>query len=232
MDTPLWTRISRVNSFNHRELDGEDICLFLHTRETHQYGEIDQWSYAYQTIENFKISPVALQNNPARRRYKEQAVQTITNDLAMLFRDANPRARFLLVPAVTSKSRTDPNYDDRLVKVCSTVASRFPNVDSFELLSISRTIASAHTGAGTRNVNAFSRILSLIRQSQSGITPVCLSLTTLYPVAPTSKLANWLYKEPMGTTFSSKGSFGREQLHGAKAKACNRLLKISLSIFA
>ena len=154
MDTPLWTRISRVNSFNHRELDGEDICLFLHTRETHQYGEIDQWSYAYQTIENFKISPVALQNNPARRRYKEQAVQTITNDLAMLFRDANPRARFLLVPAVTSKSRTDPNYDDRLIKVCSTVASRFPNVDSFELLSISRTIASAHTGAGTRNVNA------------------------------------------------------------------------------
>lgn len=160
MDTPLWTRISRVNSFNHRELDGEDICLFLHTRETHQYGEIDQWSYAYQTIENFKISPVALQNNPARRRYKEQAVQTITNDLAMLFRDANPRARFLLVPAVTSKSRTDPNYDDRLVKVCSTVASRFPNVDSFELLSISRTIASAHTGAGARNVNAlFSNIV-------------------------------------------------------------------------
>lgn len=160
MDTPLWTRISRVNSFNHRELDGEDICLFLHTRETHQYGEIDQWSYAYQTIENFKISPVALQNNPARRRYKEQAVQTITNDLTMLFRDANPRARFLLVPAVTSKSRTDPNYDDRLIKVCSTVASRFPNVDSYELLSISRTIASAHPGAGTRNVNAlFSNIV-------------------------------------------------------------------------
>lgn len=160
MDTPLWTRISRVNSFNHRELDGEDICLFLHTRETHQYGEIDQWSYAYQTIENFKISPVALQNNPARKRYKKQAVQTITNDLAMLFRDANPRARFLLVPAVTSKSKTDPNYDDRLIKVCSTVASRFPNVDSFELLSISRTIASAHTDAGTRNVNAlFSNIV-------------------------------------------------------------------------
>lgn len=40
------------------------------------------------------------------------------------------------------------------------VASRFPNVDSFELLSISRTIASAHTGAGTRNVNAlFSNIV-------------------------------------------------------------------------
>ena len=224
MDTPLWTRISRVNSFNHRELDGEDICLFLHTRETHQYGEIDQWSYAYQTIENFKIPPVALQNNPARRRYKEQAVQTITNDLAMLFRDANPRARFLLVPAVTSKSRTDPNYDDRLVKVCSTVAS---NCCRFLEPSLQPTPA-----LGQETSTPFSRILSLIRQSQSRITPVCLSLTTLYPVAPTSKLANWLYKEPMGTTFSSKGSFGREQLHGAKAKACNRLLKISLSIFA
>lgn len=143
-----------MNSFNHRELDSEDICFFLHTRETHQYNEIEQWSYAYQTIENFKISPTALQNTPARRQYKERAVQAITDDLARLFRDSDPRARFLLVPAVTSKSKADPNYDDRLVRVCSMVAGRFPNVDWFEMLSTSRTIASAHTGAGTRDVSA------------------------------------------------------------------------------
>ncbi len=153
MDTPFWTRIDRLNSFNHRELGSKDICFFLHTRETHRYNEIEQWSYAYQTIENFKISPAALQSNPTRKQYKERAVQTIADDLERLFRYVNPDSRFLLVPAVTSKSKEDQNYDDRLVRVCSMVATRFPNVDSFEMLSAYRTIASAHTGAGTRNVN-------------------------------------------------------------------------------
>lgn len=154
MPAPLWTRIGKVNSFNHRELEPDDVCLFLHTRETHAYGEIEQWSYPYRTVENFKISPHALSAKPARRKYKEEAVRIVADDLAMLFRDSDPYTKLLLVPAVTSKAKSDPNYDDRLPRVCEMVASRFPNVDWVELLSARQTIASAHTGDGTRDVDA------------------------------------------------------------------------------
>lgn len=153
MVTPFWTRIDRVNSFNHRALESSDVCLFLYTREKHAYGEIDQWSYAYRTVENFKISPKALASNPARRKYKEGAIRTVANDLKRLFQAANQDARFLLVPAVTSKSRTDPDFDDRLIRVCSMVANRFPNVDSVEMLSMRQTMEPAHTGSGTRNAD-------------------------------------------------------------------------------
>lgn len=148
-----WTLIGCVNDFGHRELTEDDTCFFLYEREVLKRDERGQASHAYRTIANFKISPTALKSNPARRKYKAQAIDTIVDDLYGFLAGVDPTHRILLVPAVTSKSSDDPDFDDRLIQVCSRVAARIPNMDSIELLTIDHTVGAAHLRKGPRRVD-------------------------------------------------------------------------------
>ncbi len=151
-----WSWISRIDYECHRFVDPDDACAYKMIRERHRDGDRG-YSRAYSTITNFKISPALKESNPARYRYKIEAIKTISDDVAALFdENASRAARYLLVPAVTSKPRCHSLYDDRLELVCASVAERFPFVDFARILDIDCEIDSAHRG-GTRDVDEICR---------------------------------------------------------------------------
>lgn len=99
-----------------------------------------------------RYPPSLKESNPARYRYKIEAIKAISDDVAALFdENASRTMRYLLIPAITSKPRGHASYDDRLESVCANVAERFSFVDSACILDIDREISIAHRG-GTRDV--------------------------------------------------------------------------------
>lgn len=148
-----WSRITRIDNRNHRHLDNNDICLFLHTMETHGYDEMDRWSDTYRTIHDFKANPVKARESRAYMKRKQRAMERIAADLISFFtsRDRLPEMRFLLIPAVTSKPEGHPEHDDRLLKVCRSIAESTSSVTCADILSVDGELASSHSSAGTRH---------------------------------------------------------------------------------
>ena len=143
--------ISRIDYGCHRFIDSDDACAYKMVRERHRDGD-SGYSRAYSTVANFKIPPSLKESNPARYRYKIEAIKAISDDVAALFdENASRTMRYLLIPAITSKPRGHASYDDRLESVCANVAERFSFVDSACILDIDREISIAHHG-GTRDV--------------------------------------------------------------------------------
>ena len=147
-----WSRVTGIDWDNHRCLDPDDVCLFYETREHHQPGDSpSSWSFAYRIIMNFK-KPPSRKEKP-EWRYKEEAIGIISNDLSALLRSLNLGNRYLLVPAITSRCKSDPEYDDRLIMVCRSAAEGIGNVECRELLLARRTVTSSSKG-GDRSVRA------------------------------------------------------------------------------
>lgn len=145
-----WQSITSISSANHRFLEKEDLCMYLMTRESHSREERPaQYSEAYQKVANLKITRSDLRANPYRSRHKEAAIGQFSNDLCGLF--AQSEASFVLVPAVTSKAESDPDFDDRIVRVCNAVAERLAQVRCEPVLSLKSSIPSASRSYGRRD---------------------------------------------------------------------------------
>lgn len=148
-----WQTINKIGAFNHRCLEPDDSCMFLMVREHHEkHDPISSWSKPYSLIKNLKIKPSELKQNPARRRYKESAIDLFAMDLGRLL-SQSPN-RLAIVPAVTSRRKDDADYDDRLVKVCSLASASLPNVDCWDIFDLVASVPSASGEGGTRNPNA------------------------------------------------------------------------------
>lgn len=145
-----WQSITSISYANHRFLEREDLCLYLMTREHHPLDEQSpRYSEAFQKVANFKITLSELRMKPYRAKYKEEAVDRFSSDLCGLF--AQSAASFVLIPAVTSKVEQDPDFDDRLVRVCENVARRLPQVRCERVLSLKSSIPSASRSYGRRD---------------------------------------------------------------------------------
>lgn len=161
-----WSRVTGIDWNNHRCLEPNDACLFYETREHHRPGDDpSSRSFAYSTIMNFK-KPPSRKSKP-EWYYKEKAIETISGDLSALLRSLDPGSRYLLVPAVTSRCEGDPEYDDRLVRVCQAASEGLGNVDLRELLFARRTVTGSSKG-GARDVDAVLRNIG-IRPLEQGI---------------------------------------------------------------
>lgn len=152
MSASEWSRITRIDGRNHRHLDSDDICMFLHTMETHGYDEMDKWSDTYRTIHEFKANPIRSRDSYSYGQRKKRATERIAADLISFFasNDRAPEAKFLLIPAVTSKPEGHPEHDDRLLEVCRAVAEAMDSVTCANILSIDEELPSAHGCAGMR----------------------------------------------------------------------------------
>lgn len=139
-----------MSAANHRCLNKNDLCIYYRDKERHVFGS--PFTETNSVIANFKKRPSLCKSNPQMASYKEQGIKTIAHDVARLFQ-RSPQKSFLLIPAVTSKSCDDPDFDDRLIKVCSYVAEALPNVWFADLLYIKSSIPPAHTG-GTRDASS------------------------------------------------------------------------------
>lgn len=94
-------------------LTSDDKCLFYMDRN---HGGYDR-SEANQKISNLKM-PVNVENKN-RLYYKNRAICMFAGDLMNLMNKFSDYEDILLVPIPPSACKQDPEYDDRLVRVCS-----------------------------------------------------------------------------------------------------------------
>lgn len=103
---------------DHYYLDGDDTCYYA---GEYTAGEGHAYSDTNQLILNLKKS-VDRRGRP-EWQYKERAI----TQAAQIFRAAlNEHARLTLVPIPPSKARTDPAYDDRMLRLLQQVAANRP----------------------------------------------------------------------------------------------------------
>src|SRR5690348_14258094 len=91
--------------------------MLLSTRIYRETRRMAIWRYGETNniIDNFQKSP-RFKGTPAWDRYKQSAIVQLANEI----RAALPPARcgaFTFVPVPGSKSKTDPEYDDRLYRL-------------------------------------------------------------------------------------------------------------------
>ena len=115
---PKLTKIDELIFRNHRHLLNKDHCLFL--RE-YTAGRGFQGSETNQLILNFKKSP--LKAGTPEWDYKEQAIDTVVEE----FRQNLPEMwlqSVTLVPIPPSKVESDPEYDNRMLRVLKDISKK------------------------------------------------------------------------------------------------------------
>ena len=143
-----WQKVTDISAANHRCLERDDFCIYYRTKERHVYNNFTETN---SILANFKKRPSHCRGNTQMAMYKERGIETVTRDVAGFF-ESNPGMSFLLIPAITSKACDDPEFDNRLIRVCSNVAKALPNVCCADLLYVGSSILSAHSG-GARDVS-------------------------------------------------------------------------------
>lgn len=136
----MLTRVDDLIRIDHYYLEDSDECLF---RREYTPRAGYEFSSTNDLIQNFK-KPVDRRERP-EYRYKEWAIRTITEELAIdLDRDWLRSAT--LVPIPPSKARQDPLYDDRMTKVLNGISAHVGFAcDVRELIIQSISYEPAHT---------------------------------------------------------------------------------------
>jgi hypothetical protein len=145
----LAARLSQIDELtiangDHYYLTAEDRCFFL---GEYSPGAGYEFSKTNQRILNFKKS-VARRTNANEWYWKEREIQAIANDFrSVLGNDQNRNSLMAatLVPIPPSKCKTDPLYDDRLLKVLQQIAAGM-TLDIRELLIQTVSTLGAHEG--------------------------------------------------------------------------------------
>ncbi len=148
--TPVRQSITSISSANHRFLEKEDLCMYLMTRESHSARRTAR-PVLRGLPESGQSEDHALR--PAREPLPFQAqgsgYRAVLERFCGLF--AQSEASFVLVPAVTSKAESDPDLDDRIVRVCNAVAERLAQVRCEPGPSLKSSIPSASRSYGRRD---------------------------------------------------------------------------------
>jgi hypothetical protein len=160
------TAIDATNREHHVFLEQDDRCWFFgeyFTAKGHQ-------GVTNQLIFNFKCKPSDAAENPARHRYKEQAIHCVAAGL----RRAIPRAhaeRLTWVPMPSSKTVGHADFDDRLIRTLTEAFSGY-DADIRPLLRQSTSTGADHHSAGDRL--SPEALLALIELNQSLLTALPL----------------------------------------------------------
>jgi len=148
-----WRRFDKKVDTGGSYLRDKDSCYYYMEKIDHGYDK----SRANQLIFNFKKPPDRKQN-PTEWFYKEQAIEQFADDLGQLINvllsSMSPNTissvPTVLVPAISSKQKTNPEYDDRLLRVAEAVASQHPVLNVIDAFSRAFDIRPLHEN-GTRN---------------------------------------------------------------------------------
>lgn len=108
-----------------------------------------EFSQTNQLIVNLKKSPQAPSN---QLYYKQNAIKQFAREVIALLRDQlDPTQSLTLVPIPPSKTRSHPEYDDRVEQVAQTVAQALPNVTNLPLLDLTADMESYHGRSDRRD---------------------------------------------------------------------------------
>jgi hypothetical protein len=132
-----FTQIDDLTRPDHYYLKPEDNCYFL---GEYTAGAGYSFSPTNGIISNFKKS-VDKRWKP-EWRYKEQAITEISVAFRVAFGEESLNT-ITLVPIPPSKAKTDPMYDDRMVRMLSAIRSN-PRLDIRELIFQAGSTSAAH----------------------------------------------------------------------------------------
>jgi predicted amidophosphoribosyltransferase len=113
---------------------------------------------------NLKAEPTEIVDHPNRQWYKAEAIGQFISDALIFFKrlfEQKPSLTVLLVPVPPSASRSDPNYDDRLVQVVNNLANSCSNITADDILAFDETQQPSHIG-GSRNPDELLKSLRFV----------------------------------------------------------------------
>lgn len=139
------------------------ICYYIY-----EYTSRKDWSYSSTNglINNLKKKP-SLRGSP-QYKYKSKAIEKCAEDLGSAINHGWLRSA-TLVPVPPSKSPSDPDYDDRMTKVCRAIPTDF-SVDVRELVVQTASTRASHECADGERLSV-QDLLDVYRINESLAAP-------------------------------------------------------------
>ena len=192
---PRWTRVDATNRPD--KLDVRARCYY-YTEYTPHAG----WGYsdANQRVFNYKINPSALDLNPARVKYKNQAIEEYADAIVGLLQSFRLRANgepllslgggIVLLPVPPSVPLGEEGYADRNVRTWGIVSQRL-GISVCRDVETARSIGSSHAG-GTRDPRVIEGSLSRVGYGCNSASVVFIVDDTLVSGAHYTAICNLL----------------------------------------
>lgn len=139
-----FTRIEPEVLDDHSHLAADDECYFL---LEYTSGRDYNFGRANSFINNFK-KDVKFRARPDVWRYKNEAIAACSKALGEAINRDWLRAA-TLVPIPPSKSKSDPNYDDRMIRALKGISVGFP-IDIRELVIQTKSLRASHEAGEDR----------------------------------------------------------------------------------
>lgn len=136
MSFPL-VAIDEINRGDHYYLDQDDICYYF---KTYTSGQSYNFSDTNSLITNLKMDVNIKDSNPQRWNYKCGAINECATYLNYAI-DNFPE--FTFVPVPPSKTKANPLYDNRLLKILQKAFKG--NADISELITMNEDMESSHS---------------------------------------------------------------------------------------
>jgi predicted amidophosphoribosyltransferase len=140
-----WRKIDESDWLAHC-LDAANSNLFY--GRIYTKGQGYKYSKTNQLILNLKISP----RDSHRLTHKRKAIEQFAEEVIDLCEQlSQPNRLYYLIPIPPSKSKTHPEYDDRIEQVARLIEAKFQNVTCLPLLFSQYDSQSSHTSNAHRN---------------------------------------------------------------------------------
>lgn len=122
-------------------------------------GQGYEYSRTNQAVLNLKMSPAS---SVKRLVYKSRAIDQCSHELTeFLTRSVDPLLPLILVPIPPSKTRSHPEYDDRMEQVAEQVVQRCPNVTCLPLIYTITDSESFHSRSDSRTPDEIYRLMAI-----------------------------------------------------------------------
>jgi len=140
-DRVFFSKIDDQNRSDHSDLTADDECYFLFEYTSHKNYS---FSKTNSLISNLKKRPSL--RHTLQYQYKTNAIRGCGELLSAAI-NMQWLAGATLVPVPPSKVRTDPEYDDRILRICRAIQNA---VDVRELVVQRHTLPADHESGGHR----------------------------------------------------------------------------------
>lgn len=138
-----WKKLDASILPHYRHLVDTDQCIFAREYVPGN-GYVGD---ANQLIVNFKKEK-ARQGNPLEWQYRDAAVRRFAQEVYTIFK---PGLRYTVTSIPSSKSRTDPDYDNRFEDMFAHLTSLHNGVVVEWPIITAQSVPSSHSGHGSRN---------------------------------------------------------------------------------
>ena len=105
---------------DHYHLDYDDRCYYFleyTSGKDWRFGDVNNF------ISNLK-KPMSARNHPGEWRHKENAIRTCSQAFGNAM-DRNWLLSATLIPVPPSKAKSDPDYDDRMLRILNGISLPF-----------------------------------------------------------------------------------------------------------